>query len=199
MESQRYLQSGSLEAYCLGLLTHEEEEEVQLMCSLFPAIKQELEAIELTLEEIAKKAAVTPHARIKKRLLKSIDLELSAPLDLQHLPVIDAETDYREWLDALAQLIPNNPEEIIVFQPLTQTPQLSQSLVYTRMSIPEETHDDLLESFFILEGSCKCMVDGHEHLLNPGDFLEIPLYVNHDITLLTPHVLAILQQQPQNY
>lgn len=198
MESQRYLQSGNLEAYCLGLLTHDEEKEVQLMCARFPEIKQELEAIEFALEMMAKQLAIAPPQAIKERVLKSLKFKSPEPLNLQNLPVIDAQTDYRDWLDALAHLIPKDPEEIIVFQPLTQTPQLNQSLVYTRMSIPEETHEDLIESFFILEGSCKCMVDGLEHILNPGDFLEIPLYVNHDITLLTPHVVAILQQMPQN-
>lgn len=199
MESQRYLQGGTLEAYCLGLLTHEEEKEVLLMCSRFPEIKQELEAIELALEKMAMQTVITPPAHIKQSLLNRLGFKQPVPLNLQHLPVIDAQSYYGDWLSALAHLIPKNPADIIVFQQLTQTPQLNQSLVYTRMNIPEETHDDLIESFFILEGSCKCMVDGQEYILNPGDFLEIPLYVNHDITLLTPHVVAILQQQPQNY
>lgn len=182
----------------MGLLTDKEEEEVQLMCSRFPQVKHELAAIQFALEMMAKQTAVTPPVQLKERLLKRLGFEQTAPLNLQQLPVIDAQTPYQDWLDALAHLIPKDPVDIIVFQPLTQTPRLTQSLVYTRMNIPEETHEDLLESFFILEGSCRCMVDGQEHILKPGDFLEIPLYVNHDITLLTPYVVAILQQQPQN-
>lgn len=198
-EQQKYLQSGNLEAYCLGLLTDEEVKELKLMCTRFPEIKQELETIEFALETLAMQTAITPPNELKGRLLKKLGLEQTVPLDLQNLPVITAQTYYGDWLDALAHLIPKDPADVIVFQPLTQTPALTHSLVYTRMSIPEETHDDLIESFFILEGSCRCMVDGQEYVLNPGDFLEIPLYVKHDITLLTPHVVAILQQQPQNY
>ena len=199
MEQQNYLQSGNLEAYCLGLLTPEEVEELRLMCSRYPKVKQELEAIEIALETMALQAAITPPHELKERLLKKLGLEQPVRLDLQNLPVITEQTYYGDWLNALAHLIPKDPADVIVFQPLTQTPALTHSLVYTRMSIPEETHDDLIESFFILEGSCRCMVDGQEYVLKPGDFLEIPLYVNHDITLLTPHVVAILQQQPQNY
>lgn len=183
----------------MGLLTDEEVKELKLMCTRFPEIKQELETIEFALETLAMQTAITPPNELKGRLLKKLGLEQTVPLDLQNLPVITAQTYYGDWLDALAHLIPKDPADVIVFQPLTQTPALTHSLVYTRMSIPEETHDDLIESFFILEGSCRCMVDGQEYVLNPGDFLEIPLYVKHDITLLTPHVVAILQQQPQNY
>jgi mannose-6-phosphate isomerase-like protein (cupin superfamily) len=199
MEQQKYLQSGNLEAYCLGLLNPEEVEELRLMCSRYPEVKQELEAIEIALETMALQAAVAPPHELKERLLKKLGLEQTVRLDLQNLPVINEQTYYGDWLGALAHLIPKDPVDAIVFQPLTQTPQLTQSLVYSRMSIPEETHEDLIESFFILEGSCRCMVDGKKYILNPGDFLEIPLYVKHDITLLTPHILAILQQQPQNY
>ena len=198
-EQQKYLQSGNLEAYCLGLLADEEVRELKLMCSRFPEVQQELEAIEFALETMALQTAIAPPRELRGRLLKKLGLEQTVRLDLQNLPVINAQTNYGDWLGALAHLIPKNPADVIIFQSLTQTPALTQSLVYTRMNIPEETHEDLIESFFILEGSCRCMVDGQEYLLNPGDFLEIPLYVKHDITLLTPHVLAILQQQPQNY
>lgn len=198
-EQQKYLQSGNLEAYCLGQLNAEEMEELKLMCSRFPEVKRELEAIEFALETMALQTAISPRDELKGRLFEKLGFEQTTRLDLQNLPIIDDSTNYKDWLDALGHLIPKDPEEIIIFQPLTQTPALTQSLVYTRMSIPEETHEDLIESFFILEGSCRCMVDGQEYILNPGDFLEIPLYVNHDITLLTSHVVAILQQQPQNY
>ena len=198
MEQQKFLQSGNLEVYCLGLLTNEEVEELKLMCSRYPEVKQELDAIEIALETMALQRAITPPQELKRRLLKKLGFEQIVGLDLQNLPAINVQTHYGDWLGALAHLIPKDPVDVIVFQSLTQTPQLTQSLVYSRINIPEEIHEDLIESFFILEGSCRCMVDGQEYILNPGDFLEIPLYVKHDITLLTPHIVAVLQQQPQN-
>lgn len=69
-------------------------------------------------------------------------------------------------------------------------------LVITKADVPEETHDDRRESFFIMKGTCICVVDGIQYELNPGDFLEIPLHTNHDIKIVTPYVVAILQHLP---
>lgn len=186
MTVEDYIASGNLEAYCLGNLTAAEEAELWEFCRLFPKVRQELHAVEQSLEKLAEALAVIPPGRNKMRLLAR----------LNELPVIDETTDHTDWLAAFMGLIPAQPADDLVFHPLTTRPELSQTLVYSRLSIPEETHDDLMESFFILEGTCTCTVSGVQHHLSPGGFLEIPLHVPHDIRLTSPHVLAILQQQP---
>jgi mannose-6-phosphate isomerase-like protein (cupin superfamily) len=190
MTVREFLSSGELEAYALGCLNTEEQTHVHQMCRLYPEVRAELMAIELAMEQTAETLAIAPNPGIKERILS----HLGFGLELSDLPVIDAQTDYEAWLKLLTGLIHEQPETIW-FHPLTQKPELSQSLVYTRMGIPDETHEDLKESFFILEGRCRCMVGGREYVLGPGSFLEIPLHVHHDIELLTPYVVAILQQQ----
>jgi mannose-6-phosphate isomerase-like protein (cupin superfamily) len=68
-------------------------------------------------------------------------------------------------------------------------------LVVTRLNVPPEIHEDLAESFFILKGQCTCTIGGRRVTLNPGDHLDIPLHVSHDITIDSPYVIAILQHQ----
>jgi mannose-6-phosphate isomerase-like protein (cupin superfamily) len=193
MQPQQYIESGNLEAWYLGTLNATEAAEFDSMCARFREVQWAREKLEIEMEALANLLALDPRPSVKKRILTHAGFK--ATLDLAHLPVIDHNTDYLDWLGALDHLIPKAPADDLVFQPLTRTPEFSQSLVFTRMNIPDETHDDLIESFLILEGACRCLVGGKAFLLNAGDFLEIPLHTDHDITLLTPHVLAILQQQ----
>jgi mannose-6-phosphate isomerase-like protein (cupin superfamily) len=192
---EEYIAKGNLEAFCLGNLSAEEEAQLQELCKRFPKLRVELQIVEQAMERLAAIAGVTPTIDHKKKLLDSLGFG-NKRLDLNQLPVINEDTDYLDWLDALAHLLPAQPKDSIIFHPLTSTPELSQTLVFTRMSIPDETHEDLIESFFILEGNCTCIVGGQAYHLSPGDFLEIPLHVHHDIVLTSPYVRAILQQQP---
>ncbi len=150
----------------------------------------------MAMEQLALAMAVKPARDLKKNILERIDQNKFQALDQDHLPVIDHDADYHAWLSAFRHLIPENPLDSLLFYPLTDYNRLKQSLVFTRMNIPDETHEDLKESFFILEGTCTCTVDGIDHFLKPGDFLEIPLHVHHEIRLTAPYVVAILQQQP---
>lgn len=194
MTVKDFLQSGELELYCLGALPEAAARSVNNMCRLHPEILQERTAIERFLEQSAAVFALSPRSGLKEKTLQKLGFTV---LNVNELPVIDARSDHREWLALLKDMLPEKPAEALWFYPLTQKSGLRQSLVYTRMSIPDETHDDLRESFFILEGHCQCMVGDTAHVLGPGDFLDIPLHIHHDIRLLTPYVVAILQQQDQ--
>ena len=70
-----------------------------------------------------------------------------------------------------------------------------QFLVRVRHFVAEETHEDLLESFFILEGTCICFLGEHQIPLEAGGFLEIPMFIPHSVTITSDKpVLAILQR-----
>ena len=196
MNAQEFINSGNLEAYCLGLLDPSAEQTVLEMCAVSPEVRQELDQLEMAMEQLAFTLAVKPARDLKKDILDRIDHAESETLDKDHLPVIDHDADHHAWLSAFRHLIRENPIDNLLFYPLTNHSRLKQSLVFTRMNIPDETHADLKESFFILEGTCTCTVGGLDHFLKPGDFLEIPLHIQHDIQLTAPYVVAILQQQP---
>jgi len=196
MNIKEYIESGILEEYCLGLLNPEEQASVLDICSRFPEIKKELAIIENVIENMAVNVALDPDERLKQRILDSLGFEEHpVPFDLDNLPLTDVSSNYKNWLKTLEHLIPEEPKEDFFCHVLRQDEHFAQMLIIAKSDVPEETHDNLVESFFILKGKCSCTVGDRTVMLGPGDFLEIPLNLEHDVKMLTSHVVAILQYQ----
>jgi mannose-6-phosphate isomerase-like protein (cupin superfamily) len=196
MDTSQYIASGVLEEYCMGLLDNEARAEVHRHVLLYPEIATELNHIELALEQYAQLHAVEPGSHIKQQVMGALGFAApQPPLDMQHLPLTNAQANHLQWLDALKHLIPAEPAGDFFAVPLQNTAQLAQTLVITKSDVPEETHGDLIESFFILKGECICTVGSETHHLHPGSFLEIPLYTTHDIQIVSPYVVGVLQHR----
>lgn len=67
-----YIESGILELYVLGDVSHEEKLDVEAMAAKHPAIKAELEAIEKSLQAYAEANAVEPAENLKDKILNSL-------------------------------------------------------------------------------------------------------------------------------
>jgi mannose-6-phosphate isomerase-like protein (cupin superfamily) len=193
MNLQDYINSGVLEQYCLGLLDSDVASQVLSNCLKYPELRDELNSIEVALEKMALERAVTPIPHLKEKVLARLGFAGNAILDINNLPPTDAYANYLNWLEAVEHLLPTEPFEGLNIQVLQQNNKIAQMLVVAKVDVPDESHDNYTESFFILKGRCSCTIDGKEIILNAGDFLEIPLYAEHDIKMLTPTVTAILQ------
>lgn len=194
MDIKQYIASGILEEYCMGLLNNVDEEYVTRMSLVYPEIKDELIAIEFALENFASLNAITPVHDLKNKIFRTLGLETSFPaLDVNNMPLTNSEANHLQWLDALKHLIPEEPDTDFYAVPITRKPGVEQTLIVIKHDVPEETHTNVIESFFILKGQCMCTVGNQMHHLRPGDFLEIPLDVDHDIQMLSPYVVGILQ------
>ena len=77
MSVEEYIASGILEAYLVGELTPEERNEVEAMAAKHPAIRQEMLAIEETLERMAQSTAIQPPTKSKNRIINTISTEQS--------------------------------------------------------------------------------------------------------------------------
>jgi len=194
MDVKAYMESGNLEQYCMELLNSDLGNEISFLRLVHPEINQELEEIEITLEKLAQSAAITPNANLKNKILAKLDFA-GDTIDLDHLPPTTAYSNYKSWLAAVEHLIPAEPFDDFFAHPLQQTDRIAQTLVITRLNVPEELHEVVSESFFILKGTCTCTVGKDSFTLNAGDYLDIPLYTNHDIRIDSPYVVAILQHQ----
>ena len=192
MNIQEYIESGILEQYCLNVLNEQERADMLKNCSLYPEIKQELAAIEMAFENLARSQSIAPDKKLKDQILAKLGFDNT--ITLQNLPAIDAYSNYLEWLAAVEHLIPAEPFEPFFAEVLRQDEKTIQTLIITQLGVPEETHKDRLESFFILKGQCTCTVGNDIFTLNAGDFLEVPLQVKHDIKIDSPYVIAILQE-----
>ena len=193
MDIKSYLESGKLEQYCLEMFNIELEEEVNSLCQANPELKVELVAIEKTIEKLTQANAIEPPAGLRLRVLSVMGF--SETIDLNDLPLTSRYSDYHSWLKALAALIPDEPVEEFSMHVLRQDNKIAQMLVISKINVPEEVHEDVAESFFILRGQCICKVGEEEFTLNPGDYLDIPLHLTHDVRLTSPNVVAILQHR----
>jgi anti-sigma-K factor RskA len=70
---EEYIASGILESYVLGELTERERAQVESNLAKYPSLRTELEKVELTMEELAMRSAVTPRAALKASVLTAID------------------------------------------------------------------------------------------------------------------------------
>ena len=59
----------------------------------------------------------------------------------------------------------------------------------------QEVHHDEYEKFLIVEGTCTITIGDEVHNLVPGNFLSIPLYKNHTVTVTSLIPCKIILQR----
>jgi anti-sigma-K factor RskA len=70
---KEYIESGILESYIMGELSHDEEQEVVSMAEQYPEIREELSILEESLEQLARESAIAPPSSLKGKVFASID------------------------------------------------------------------------------------------------------------------------------
>ncbi|MCW3123225.1 MAG: hypothetical protein JWQ38_2717 [Flavipsychrobacter sp.] len=72
MNTKEYIESGILEAYILGALSAEEEAQVAANVAMYPALKEELDAIETTMQQFATTLAMDPPAAMQEKIWSAV-------------------------------------------------------------------------------------------------------------------------------
>ncbi|HTK18188.1 MAG TPA: cupin domain-containing protein [Mucilaginibacter sp.] len=137
---------------------------------------------------------IKPPAGNKQKILAKLNFA-GEELELNNLPSTDRYANHISWLKVLEDLMPTEPVETIFMQEIRRDEKIIQTLVVSKVDVPEEIHGEYAESFFILEGHCACTIGGQVFELFAGDYLDIPLHVPHDVKLLSTEVKAIVQYQ----
>ncbi len=191
-EFEKLLLSGLLEGYCLGILEVDVMKELDKEVSASQSLKQEIHDYQ---ERFIRKKSKRPLSSVWDKIKLDIDQEetvnlkqssghLSGKMDLNQLRKEASEVDFPDIGYSNIAMVPF--KKILDFQ---------QFLIRIRKFVPIETHDNMLESFFVLEGSCNCTIGDSEISLSEGGFAEIPLNKPHFPTVTsTKPVLAILQR-----
>ncbi len=73
MNIEEYISSGILMDYCLGLITEEERNKVELVCKEFPEIAAELSLLQNGLQQYAIKKTSWKKEGLKKKIWDTID------------------------------------------------------------------------------------------------------------------------------
>lgn len=82
MDIKKYIASGILEHYVLGLASEEERKEVETYASAYPEIKTELEAIEVAMEQYAQLQGIDTPPGVDAKINNQIDtLQKNKPKD----------------------------------------------------------------------------------------------------------------------
>ena len=195
MNLQPYIASGILELYVLDLLSQAEKIGVERMLKVYPILREEVLAIESALENYAHINAIPPSKKLEREITEIVNnLAIEQHISFEQLPRINEYSNYLNWLPLIELIKPNKIDDGIFNKVLQHNEQITQVLVVSEINIPEEIHDDELESFLILEGNCECIVSGKSRFMGPGDFMAIPLYEPHDVIVKSKQVIAILQR-----
>ena len=195
MNLQPYIASGILELYVLDLLSQAEKIGVERMLKVYPILREEVLAIESALENYAHINAIPPSKKLEREITEIVNnLSIEQHISFEQLPRINEYSNYLNWLPLIEPIKPNKIDDGIFNKVLQHNEQITQVLVISEINIPEEIHDDELESFLILEGNCECIVSGKSRFMGPGDFMAIPLYEPHDVIVKSKQVTAILQR-----
>ncbi len=194
-----YIESGILEAYVLGITTVEEASMVEKMALAHPEIKKELEQIEISLEQYAADHAVEPHATMKPLLFASIDYSerLKNGEAPGFPPLLNENSDasvYAEWLNRPDMVLPADSDNVFL-KIIGATPEATTAIVWLREFAPDEVHHDEHECFLIIEGSCDIRIGDKVHQLVPGDFLNIPLHIEHEVKVTSSIPCKIILQR----
>jgi mannose-6-phosphate isomerase-like protein (cupin superfamily) len=194
-----YIESGIIQSYVMGLSTEPETTEVEQMAATHPQIREAIDEFSMELESFALTNAVVPDPTIKPFLLATIDYmkrlehgELpGAPAELQQESTL---SDYAEWLNRPDMILPPSFTDFHA-KIIAHTPAALTAIVWIKDMAPTEVHDHEYEKFLVVEGTCTITIENEAHKLVPGDYLAIPLYKNHTVTVTSDIPCKVILQR----
>jgi mannose-6-phosphate isomerase-like protein (cupin superfamily) len=195
MEISNKILPGNIEGYCFGLLTEEENEAVAEQAAKHAQIKEEIDDFTSLLEQYAISNSIQPPGDLKDKILTSLaNLKLEEAASIDMLPLVNKYSDHNNWLRIVQPLLPKEQPAGMFVKEIRSDNKVTQILMWAAVDYPDEVHHDEDECFIVLKGRCRCFV-GHRAIeLGPGDFLDIPLHVHHNVEVLEP-VIAVVQRK----
>jgi mannose-6-phosphate isomerase-like protein (cupin superfamily) len=198
-KTQSYIESGILEAYVLGSLSESEILEVESIIAGNKALLDEIEKISESLESFARLNAIEPDPTIKPFLLATIDYSerLENGEAVTFPPALNESStigDFSPWLSHEDMVLVGELESVHA-KIIGYTPEQITAIVWIKKMAPEEIHTNEFERFLIVEGSCDIQIGETVHQLQAGDFLSIPLFENHFVTVTSSIPCKVILQR----
>ncbi len=199
MDIKEFIASGVLEMYVLGQASESECAEVEQLALVHPEIKSELDAIERALEERDFQNAIMPHDTVKPMVFSVIDLigrlesgeQLGNPPMLTETSIVE---DYAEWLNREDMVAPTEFENLFG-KIIGADEKMNTLIVWIKHIAPEEVHIDEHEKFLIVEGTCTIRVGKTNNYFKAGDYFQIPLHIEHEVTVTSDIPCKVILQR----
>ena len=198
LNTKKYLASGIIEQYCLGLATPEEASELEKYCLQYKAIQVELKAAQNALLEYAQQFAKAPSQKTGSKILQQIE-ELK--FDTAHFPekgqlpefiAISEHSTTEKWETLVKRIKPPAEYDNIHYHEIFKNSTQRLAVIWLKEGIEDESHDALKEKFLVLAGTCRCQV-GEEFIdLGPGGFLDIPLHTVHNLKVTSKEPVKLI-------
>lgn len=188
-EKDTILQSGLVEAYCLGTLSEKETKTLLEAVGKYPELQEAIDSALAVMERYP--PAPEPRAGLKNKVLDFLDNFLpEETINLASPPLIHLHSDANAWNKALIGVQPDMEEDGMAARVLKDTEEVVLSVVWLSGAMVEDQHEanDFLESFFILEGACECDFEGKIVRFSAGDYFDIPPNTRHTIKNISPNL-----------
>lgn len=195
-----YIKSGIIESYVLGIVDADKEQEVAQMAATHAEIRAAIDTFSLELENHAMAHAITPDVTIKPFLMATIDYTErlqngEAPTFPPLLHEGSSLADYSEWLTRTDLDLTLGFDEEFYAKIIGYTPQATTAIIWLKHGAPVEVHENELERFMIVEGTCDIIIGQEVHQLVPGDFLAIPLHKPHSVKVTSAIPCKLILQR----
>lgn len=174
--AKELIESGLLEVYALGMASNEEADLVKNLLQSSDEARNELKAIQHSLEIYSEAFKSSPHFHaLKNQLTKQINSEA--------LPVLDESSTVEEWLHLLDEKNIRLPNETspIYFREISAISDYYTYVIWAKPGavIPDEIHDEQDEYLLICCGSCEMVVEGEKTFHEAGSFIHVTPNVQH--------------------
>jgi mannose-6-phosphate isomerase-like protein (cupin superfamily) len=154
--------------------------------------KEKISEVNILNELLGKK----PASALKGRVLDVLDnLFKEENFDLANPPLLNKYTDYTAWLQAVAHVLPPAEYDNIHLHPIQETPTIQQYVAWAKVGVEDESHDNLKETFLLLEGACRCQIGDSIQDYAVGDIVEIPLHTNHNLQVISDTPVKVILQK----
>lgn len=188
--------SGLIEAYCLGQLQGKDLKNFVGLLAKNPEIEREVRKVQLQFSSRPLAEAPPVCETTKSELFSKIrNLEFQQRLEGYNHELIDSDSCHEHWKAKVSRFEFPTQKEPIHLIPIREEEKVKQYLAWVGSEVPEEVHDNMVESFLVLNGTCECRLENEKLELRAGDFLEIPIHTTHQVKV-TSHegIFAILQR-----
>lgn len=193
MTVNEILENGLIEGYVLGILEPDEMALIENAIAQNPTLRHEINAVEFALQ---KYLTLDVQTSVKDKLNNQINFveEEKERLLKGDFNFINKNSDAALWRKSIEHLLPKEQEPFFITS-LRDDEVGELFLIKSFVDVENEVHENEVESFMVLEGTCTCYIGNKKYDLIAGDFIEIPLYTDHDIKITSDGpVIAIMQR-----
>lgn len=197
--TNNFSEEGWLELYALGALDPGETAAAEALIQSDPALQLELTNIQETMAEFATLHAIAPPAGFKAKIMQAWDdhvIEM-AHINPERPPLLSKHStgkEYAFWLNREGMAPPAEFQDLF-FIPVAMNEEALTAIVWINGHVEEEMHEDSIEQFLVLEGSCVINIEGNEHHLKAGDYLSVPTLLWHTVDVTSDITCKLIVQR----